>query len=100
MKGLLARLEAGRGAVVLAGPAGVGKTRLASEVLAEADRRGFAVLRVGATPLAQELPFGAFATLLPELPAGLDRVEMLRQIAAAVVGRSREGHLALFVDDA
>src|SRR5438552_17458376 len=66
-------LRRGAGGVVLAGPAGVGKTRLASECLGLAEQRGFAQVRVGATEAAAALPFGAFAPLLPDLAPGLGR---------------------------
>src|SRR6267378_3881065 len=56
-----ALLRTGRGAIVLAGPAGVGKTRLATECLAVAASQGFVPLRVAATQGAAGLPFGAFA---------------------------------------
>src|SRR5918997_1380795 len=52
-------------AVVLAGRAGVGKTRLASEWLAVAEARGRATARVKGGQSARALPFGALAPLLP-----------------------------------
>jgi MoxR-like ATPase len=57
-------MRANRGAIVLAGAAGVGKTRLAAECLDLAAIRGFVPLRVSATQGAAGLPFGAFASLL------------------------------------
>lgn len=56
-------LRVGQGAIVLAGPAGVGKTRLGSECLEVAAFQGFVPLRVAATQGAAGLPFGAFAHL-------------------------------------
>src|SRR6266550_2675807 len=63
-------LRSGRGAAVLAGPAGVGKTRLATECLSVAAALGFVPLRVPATQGAAGLPFGAYAGLVPELQPG------------------------------
>jgi len=45
--------------VVIAGPAGVGKTRLAREALALAAERGWAVRWVAGTTAAQSIPLGA-----------------------------------------
>jgi len=47
--------------IVLAGPTGVGKTRLAREAATAAESRGSLVHWVGATPSARTIPFGAFA---------------------------------------
>ncbi|MFI6322989.1 LuxR C-terminal-related transcriptional regulator [Nonomuraea sp. NPDC050556] len=57
----------GHGSVVVAGPAGVGKSRLARVA---AKRSGRAVLQVSATEAARPLPLGAMAALLPAGPAG------------------------------
>jgi AAA ATPase domain len=50
--------------VVLAGAAGVGKTRLAREALASAERAGAVVHWASATASARRLPLGAFAAAL------------------------------------
>lgn len=93
-------LRTGRGGVVLAGPAGVGKTRLATECLEVAASQGFVPLRVPATQGAAALPFGAYASLLPDLGPAIDRPQVLRQIAHAIVGRGEGRPVAVFVDDA
>jgi class 3 adenylate cyclase len=93
-------LRTGRGAMVLAGAAGVGKTRLATECLGLAATRGFVPLRVAATQGAAELPFGAFASLVPDLTLSADLLEVLRRIADAIVGRGRGNPVAVLVDDA
>jgi DNA-binding CsgD family transcriptional regulator len=59
-----AALAAGTG-VVLAGEAGVGKTRLLAEAVGWCDAAGWRVLTVRATRSSTVLPLGAFAPLLP-----------------------------------
>jgi tetratricopeptide (TPR) repeat protein len=86
--------------VLLAGPAGVGKTRLAGDFLAAAAGRGYPSARVFANRSARELPLGAFAPLLPpwqELP---EPTELLPQAVAAVTERAEDQPLVLMVDDA
>src|SRR2546423_15151153 len=78
-----ALLRTGRGAIVLAGRAGVGKTRLATECLAVAASQGFVPLRVAATQGAVGLPFGPFASLVPDLTPTKDLSEVLGQMARA-----------------
>ncbi|MGH9158250.1 MAG: AAA family ATPase, partial [Acidimicrobiales bacterium] len=88
--------------LLLAGPAGVGKTRLAQEFLAMARQAGWATERVRATRAASELPLGAFAPLLPESdePGGPRLFELLRRSAQALAARAAGRPLALMVDDA
>jgi hypothetical protein len=52
------------------GPAGVGKTTLATGYLELARKRGMAVARSSATRASQALPFGALAPFLPSDPGG------------------------------
>src|SRR5437762_3425052 len=56
--------EGGSG-VVLYGPAGVGKTRLAEEALRLAERAGRRVERAVGHPATQAIPLGALAHMLP-----------------------------------
>ncbi|MGH9005014.1 MAG: AAA family ATPase, partial [Acidimicrobiia bacterium] len=91
--------------VMIAGPAGVGKTRLALETLRLAEAAGMATARVTATRAAGSLPFGALAPLLPATHHGEtggvdDRADLLRRSAAALVERAEGRRLALLVDDA
>lgn len=89
--------------VVLAGPAGVGKTRLAVEALALAEQAGLAVGRTIATKSAASLPFGALAHLLPaeaETDLSTDWSGLLRRSAAALIERARGRRFCLLVDDA
>jgi len=93
-----------RRGVVLAGPAGVGKTRLAVECLAEAERAGLPNARVSATRAAAHLPFGAMAPLLPAADGpgvGVgDQANFLRRCCRAVVERAGSRRFVLLVDDA
>jgi predicted ATPase len=90
----------GIGGAVLAGPPGVGKTRLGTEALALAASRGRFPLRVMATQTASGLPFGAFAAHLPELPGDVGHTEMLRRIAGAIAARGEGNPVVVLVDDA
>ncbi|GAA3431718.1 LuxR C-terminal-related transcriptional regulator [Kutzneria kofuensis] len=92
------RRAAGAKGVVLAGAAGVGKTRLAREALAALAGRGTATRWVCATMSARGLPLGAFAGLLGELDpssAGL----LGKAIDALLAGAPRAG-VVVGVDDA
>jgi hypothetical protein len=87
--------------LVLAGPAGVGKTRLADEALRAADPQRCVTRRVVATETARLIPFGALAPLLPaQLPAVGSRVNLLRWAADALAARAGSRRLVLGVDDA
>jgi DNA-binding CsgD family transcriptional regulator len=90
----------GAGGVVIAGPAGVGKTRLAVEVSELADARGCAVAWVRATRSAAAIPLGAFAPLLPASgPALPEGVELLARARGALADRAAGRRLVLCVDD-
>jgi len=56
-------------AFVLAGPAGVGKTRLASEAGSAAAGLGFATAQAVASRAVAAIPFGPFAPFLTTRPA-------------------------------
>jgi DNA-binding CsgD family transcriptional regulator len=90
--------EAAQG-VVLAGASGVGKTRLAREVLAFAERMDWASFWVSASTAVSTIPFAAVAPLIP-VHAGSDRLELLRcagdWLSAAADGR----RVLVGVDDA
>jgi DNA-binding NarL/FixJ family response regulator len=58
------------GGVLLAGEPGVGKTRLAHEVLAEVGTRQRSIRWAGATACTTAIPLGAFATLVGEAGEG------------------------------
>jgi DNA-binding CsgD family transcriptional regulator len=89
-------------AFVLAGEAGVGKTRLAAEAANAAAGLGYRTAHVACTRAAAAIPFGPFAPLLPVSDvAPEDLTGLLRQAADAIAGGGdRERRLLLVVDDA
>ncbi|MGQ4618954.1 AAA family ATPase [Nocardia sp. R7R-8] len=97
--------DPGSRGVVLAGPIGVGKSRLAGEFAHRAERTGLPTARVTATRAGAGIPLGAFAPLLPlgrHPEPGLvdDRADLLRRCSAALLERGDARRLVLFVDDA
>jgi DNA-binding CsgD family transcriptional regulator len=93
----LRRGDRARG-IVLAGAAGVGKTRLAREVLAGVERPGLLTRWVSATESARGLPLGAFASLVGDV-AGADARVLARAADAVLAGAGRAG-VVIGVDDA
>ncbi|GLW06670.1 LuxR family transcriptional regulator [Microtetraspora sp. NBRC 13810] len=92
----LARDRLTRG-VVIAGAAGVGKSRLAAEVLRHFSAERFAVLTIKATKATSGIPNGALADLLPRrTPPG----NTLRWAAEELLDRAGGRALVLGVDDA
>jgi DNA-binding CsgD family transcriptional regulator len=89
-------------AFVLAGAAGVGKTRLASELAGLAAGRGFATAQAVGSRAAAAIPFGAFAPFLPESGhAAGDLLGLLREASGAIAARAGpHRRLLLVVDDA
>jgi DNA-binding CsgD family transcriptional regulator len=88
------------GAVLLSGPPGVGKTRLAAEVLAAMPHP---VARCYATVATSRIPLGAFASLVPtDLPAGSHGPSILpaSSVRAAAEHLARGGRRVLSIDDA
>ena len=101
----LARIEQaldtpGVAAVVLAGEAGVGKTRLAKEAVATAEAKGCVARWAVATRSAASIPFGAMAHLMPTVEGGAeDRFALLQAAAEGMVQGTGGPRLALGVDD-
>jgi DNA-binding CsgD family transcriptional regulator len=88
--------------VVIAGVAGVGKSRLAAECAARAEARGLAVERVFATRASASIPFGAVAHLLPPTMPGTaqDRLGLVRSAVDHLARRAGGRRTVLAVDDA
>jgi DNA-binding CsgD family transcriptional regulator len=96
---LIARQEAS--GVVITGAAGVGKTRLATEVARAAEDTGYASVRVTATEAGRAIPLGPFAHMLPaEADRAATLLQLLRLARAAIAIREDGRPVALLVDDA
>jgi DNA-binding NarL/FixJ family response regulator len=99
--GLIRRALNGGGnnsGVVIAGPAGVGKTWLAREVLRRAETSGERTKWIVGTDSAQALPLGAFIGLLGE--AMSDPMTNVRRVIHSFVAQQRRGRVVVGVDDA
>ncbi|MDT5291393.1 MAG: hypothetical protein QOF88_6282, partial [Mycobacterium sp.] len=99
-----AAISARRGAVII-GPAGVGKTTLTLAALDWARERGMSSARTTATHASRDLPFGAFASMLPPEPTrqDLSRADLgvlLGRYVRALVEGAGGRPLVVFVDDA
>ncbi len=97
ISGLLCR-RSGLAGIVLAGSPGVGKTRLAREALAAAQRRGALTRWVVATASARALPLGAFATTLGVV--GPDPARLVRQASDVLLAGAGKAGVIVGVDDA
>ena len=89
--------------VILVGPAGVGKTRLARECVELAEAAGHCVVWIIGTPSASRAPLGALVPLLPvagSTPGTDNLADLLRHSARALLERAGDRRLVLFVDDA
>ena len=90
---------AGARAVVVQAEAGVGKSRLAREALARADRDGAHTAWAQATRSAASVPLGAFAGVIPVEVCSDDRFGLLRSATQAMRERAGERQLVIAVDD-
>jgi predicted ATPase len=97
---LLAREDAACSGAVISGPAGVGKSRLALELLSATEQRGAATEWVQATRTAATIPLGAFAELVPEGARSDDRLQLLRGSVEALREHAAGRPLVVGVDDA
>lgn len=86
------------GGVLVAGAAGVGKTRLAREALAAAERSGAVVHWASGSASARGLPLGAFAAALGLL--GSEPIWLLQRARAALSVGAGRGGVLVGVDDA
>ena len=99
--GLIRRALSGAGkhsGVVIAGAAGVGKTRLAREVLRRAEASGERTKWIVGTESACALPLGAFIGSLGE--AMSDPLANVRRVIDSFVAQQRQARVVLGVDDA
>lgn len=88
------------GGVVVAGSAGVGKTRLALDALQLARDAGLTTQRLHASNAASSVPFGAFASLLPSPSPRLDDLlTLLQWFVRDLSARSDGNRWVLLVDD-
>ena len=95
LRRVAAAIRPGVAGIVVAGPAGVGKTRLAREAVAVPEGRGATVVWAHGSTAARPFPLGAFAGLL-DVPAG----DAAETIGVALDQLSRQHSLVLAVDDA
>lgn len=87
--------------LVLVGPPGVGKTRLAKECLSVGEAAGFATALAVASRAASEIPLGALAPLLPPASSAHERgVAMLQEATDGLIELAAGRPLLLVVDDA
>jgi DNA-binding CsgD family transcriptional regulator len=99
--GVIRRALSGSGnycGVMIAGAAGVGKTRLAREVLARAAAAGDRTNWIAGTESARSLPLGAFTALLTDSIA--DPLPNVRRLINTFVAQQRRGRVLMGVDDA
>ena len=89
-------------AVVITGPAGIGKTRLLDEVAGWAEGAGHGVVRVRATASAASMPLAAVQALLPDEGGHASHRELLAAAVSALRRRHERGagRLLVTVDDA
>jgi DNA-binding CsgD family transcriptional regulator len=84
--------------VVIAGNAGVGKTRLAREALAATARRGWVVRWVAGTGAAQSIPLGAFAQWADGLEG--NPLHLVGRLIAEITASPDNAPVVVGVDDA
>lgn len=85
---------------VVAGAAGVGKTRIATEVAARWTATGRRVQVLVATRSVRSVPLGVFAPVLREPVSGASAFDVLRQAADAIAQLAADQALLLVLDDA
>lgn len=91
----------GTNVVVLYGPAGVGKSRLADACLEAAEREGRLTARVTGSAAAALMPLGALAPVLPQdLDAKATARDLFERTRSQLQSLGGDGRLVLMVDDA
>lgn len=89
----------GRG-VLISGPIGVGKTRLAAEVMSRRAAAGSVVLRVVATTATADIPLGALAAVTDlRVRAGDRREAVVERVVGDLATAADGAPLLLVVDD-
>lgn len=86
--------------VVVSGAAGVGKTRLARELLSAGVADGGSGEWVQGTRAAASIPLAVFAGLVPSGAGTGDRLQLFQLCAEALAQRAASGRVLLGVDDA
>ncbi len=84
--------------VVIVGAAGVGKTRLAREVLARAEASGERTHWIVGTQSARQLPLGVFTAYICDTMSG--PVSDVRRVINSFIAQQRQGLVLIGVDDA
>jgi DNA-binding CsgD family transcriptional regulator len=84
--------------VLLAGRAGVGKSRLARDAAAAAAASGWSVRHVAATATGRSVPLGAFAQWTDDVEG--TPLALARRVIAALTAGVQTGRLVVAVDDA
>ena len=111
IEGLLDRADAGEGSVIgIAGPAGIGKSRVAGEVAHSARKRGMQIFSTYCESHASDIPFHVVARLLRDVfaIADLDDAGVLERLlempgapaGAALSGDARRRRLSQLLSDA
>jgi DNA-binding CsgD family transcriptional regulator len=89
--------DPGFAGILVSGPAGVGKSRIAREGLAAVASLGFEPRWVVGTMSARKLPLGAFAPWTGS--ASADRLQLVRSVIDSVTSAPRGTKVVLGVDD-
>lgn len=84
--------------VVIVGAPGVGKTRLAREVLTRAQASGERTKWIVGTESARRLPLGAFTASLNDVMS--DPLSSVRRLVDSFIAQQRRGRVLIGVDDA
>ena len=84
--------------IVLSGPAGVGKTRVAREAVASCGPRSARRHWIVGTASSRSVPLGAFVDIASDF--GPDPLRRVREVIDGLIGDARYGEVIVGVDDA